>query len=398
MLPLVILAVAGGVTYGLIKLRPKPKSEVRPPGVVAVEILPVEKGTLTFSVKTQGTVAPRTETSLILQIQGEIVAISPSLYAGGFFRQGDVLLEIDSLDYQTALIRAEADVAQARLNLAQEGALAEQARKDWMAMGDGKPSALVLREPHLQDAQARLRSAEAGLEKAKRDLDRTRIRAPYAGMVRAKHVDLGQYVSVGTRLADIFAIDYAEIRLPLTKENLAYLDLSSAYRGGRQTGGGLKVILRSDFAGSEHMWMGRIVRTEGVVDTRSRVLYAVAQVDDPYALGADASLPPLQMGSFVEAEIEGETVEDVIVLPRHVIFDGDQVLIVDRENILRKRTVEVLRTAGREVVVREGLKDGDQVCLTALEFMVDGMVVAPRLVEEQKSGMALSEVRRADEI
>ncbi len=269
-------------------------------------------------------------------------------------RAGETLFKIDPYDYQQAVIQARAEVARAKLRLAQEEAEARVARKEWGDLGNGEAKALTLREPQLEEARAALAAAEAQLDKTERDLDRTRVRAPYAGRVREEQVDVGQFVTIGAPVATIYSVDYAEVRLPLPNNELAYLEIPLDYRDDPQTNPGPRVVLRSEFAGKTFEWEGRIVRTEGEIDPTSRMVHVVAQVKDPYAKGADPERPPLAVGMFVQAEIEGRRVTEVAVLPRAALRGRDQLLVVDGEDRLRFRQVEVGRTTDTEVIVAGG--------------------------------------------
>ncbi len=382
-LPLVIIAFAALGTFNLIEFRDKPEKEARNVLPTVVDVMRAVKRPVTFTVKSQGTVTARTETDLIPQVSGKITAISPSLYAGGFFDEGDVLVEIDPSDYEVAVVRADSLLAKAQLNLSQEIAQSEQARRDWENLGEGEATALMMRKPQLIDAEIGVKSAEADLEKARRDLERTRIRAPYAGMVKEKFADLGQFVSPGTMLANIFAINYVEVRLPIPSNDLSFVDLPYAYQGrSGEKAASLDVFLHADFGGSKHTWRGHIVRTEGTVDPRSRVIYAVAQVQDPYRPAPGSDRPPLQIGMYVEAEIKGKTIEEAVLLPRHALRQNNRVLVVDGSNKLEARNVEVIRTDTESVIIGAGIETGDNVCLTALEFVVDGMKVTAQMTEE----------------
>jgi RND family efflux transporter MFP subunit len=374
-LPVFILAVAAVGAYGIFVSKPAPETrrpEYRPPLVRVQEVAAQE---LRFTVTSQGTVAPRTESRLVPEVSGRVLRVSPAFVAGGFFEEGDVLLEVDPYDYQQVAIQSRSRVAQARLRLAQEEAEAEVARREWEELGEGEASPLTLRQPQVEDARAALEAAEAVLEQAERDLDRTVLRAPYAGRVRKKEVDVGQYVTRGTPVATLYAVDYAEIRLPLPDGELAYLDLPLGYRGESRRQSGPEVLLWADFAGETHQWRGRIVRTEGEIDPRSRMIHAVARVENPYGRGGDLDRPPLSVGMFVEAEILGRTVEDVTVLPRAALRPGDTVWVVDGEQRLRFRKVEILRAERDQVVIRGGLEVGERVCLSPMEAVTDGMQV-----------------------
>ena len=335
-LPIAILLVGVLGTVAMIKSRrpaaQRPPSEYAP--LVRVEV--AQAITRQFSVMTTGTVRPRTETALVAEVSGRVTSISTAFAAGGFFEKGDILVTVDPRDYELAVVTAEGQVARAKVVAELEQAQAEVAREEWESLGDGTPSPLATRELQLQEAMAALASAEAALEQAERNLDRTRIRAPFAGRVRDKRVDVGQFVTPGIAVASIFAVDFAEVRLPIPDGELAYLDLPINYRGESETKRGPTVILRADFAGASHEWRGRIVRVEGEIDPVSRMVHVVAQVDDPYGRGPGGEeRMPLAVGLFVEAEILGYEAERVFVLPRGAIRSGNTVLVVDEDERLR---------------------------------------------------------------
>ena len=383
LLPVVVVLAAIGAAAAMVSRRPEPETRAPVVPVPQVRVTRVHKSDVRLTVTSQGTVKPRTESQLVPEVAGRIIWVSPSLVAGGFFEASQVLARIDPHDYQQAIVRSEADVATARLRLAQEKAESRVARREWEELGKGDPGALTLREPQLADARAALAAAEANLETAKRNVERTELRAPYAGRVREKMVDVGMFVSTGTTVASVYAVDVAEIRLPLPDEELAYLDVPLHYRGSAQSGSAPRVIIRAEFAGRTHEWEGRIVRTEGEIDPMTRMVHLVAEVRNPYARGADPDRPPLAAGMYVEAEIEGREVADVARLPRQALRGRNQVLVIDDSSTLRFRTVDVLRATSTEILVRDGLDAGEAVCLSPLEAVTDGMQV--RTVEETAS-------------
>ncbi len=374
-LPVVILVIGAVATVVMIKSRSP--VETRPPQDFApfVRVLAVEPTAHQFRVITNGTVQPRTETAVVPEVPGRVVWVAPSFAHGGFFEKGDVLIKLDPRDYELAVVTAKGTVAQARLRAELEEAQAEVAREEWEVLGGGKDSPLATRELQVQEAHAALAASEAALEKADRDLERTRIRAPFAGRVRQKMVDVGQYVSPGVAVPHIFAVDYVEVRLPIPDSDLAYLDLPVDYRGeqGRHTGP--QVVLHADFAGRRHSWNGRIVRVEGEIDPVSRMVHAVAQVDDPYGRSDGADPMPLAIGLFVEAEIVGEVVENVYIIPRSALRGNGQVVVVDEDDHIRFRDVEVHRMGRETVVIAGGLNPGERVCVSTLTAMTDGMKV-----------------------
>lgn len=359
--------------------------ETRAPEVVAplVRVVPVEPRTVRLSVHTQGSVAPRTESNLVPEVAGRILWVSPALAAGGFFAVGEPLVRLDRADHEVRLARAEASLASARSQ-------AELARRNLDRSVRLQKDGLIAATTH-EDAQntsrvaaATLRDAEAALAQARRDLERTELRAPFDGRVREKHMDVGQFVDRGSPVARLYAVDYAEVRLPITDADLAFLDLALDHRGSAAPSPGPGVVLSARFAGAEHRWKGRIVRTEGEIDARSRLVHVVARVDDPYGEtpGDGARRPPLAVGMFVDAEILGRDVPDVVVLPRAALRGADRVLVVDAEDRLHWRTVRVLRTDRDGVVVSGGLAAGERVCVSPLEAPVEGMAVRP-VVEGQ---------------
>jgi RND family efflux transporter MFP subunit len=308
-------------------------------------------------------------------VSGRIIEVSPDFRQGGFFEKGEVLVTIEPRDYELALATAEAQVAQAQAALEQELALAEVVKNDWKELGKEAP-ALGLRKPQIAAAEAALLSAQAQLERARVDLERTRIRAPYAGRVLEQAADIGQFVSVGTVLAQIYAVDYVEIPLPLGNRQLEYVQLPERFRDDADTarGAGPAVTIEADIGRTTYQWQGQIVRVEGAIDTQSRQLFVVAQVDDPYARGPQGR-PPLRIGQFVRARIQGRTLDDVIVLPRAALREGSQVLVVDEESHLQRKTVKVAWSDDERVVVSEGLDTGDVVTLTSLSIAASGTLV-----------------------
>ena len=376
-LPILVLAGAAYATVTMIRNRPVPETREAAVPLALVETMEAEYSNVALSVFAEGTVAPRTVTELTPEVGGRVIEVEDSLVVGGFFEEGDVLLRLDSRDYELAVTRARAPIAQARLRLETERQEAAVAMEEWELLGTGRPTPLAVREPQIAEAQAALASAEAALQQAEYDLERTVVVAPFAGRVRQKRVDVGQFVARGNSVATLYAVDAAEVRLPIPDSELAYLNLPLAYRNDAPSEQlqGPPVILRADFAGGRHEWRGRIVRTEGEIDPRTRMVHAIARVEDPYARGGNPTRPPLAVGMFVEAEVVGRPSGRVMVLPRTVLRGVDQVLIVDDSNHVRFRQVELFRLERERVLVRAGLEEGDRIIVSPLEGAVDGMQV-----------------------
>jgi RND family efflux transporter MFP subunit len=389
-LPIIVVALAAVGAWALIQARKAPETVERVARPPLVRVQDVKLADLQLTVTSQGTVRPRTASVLVPEVSGRVIEVSPAFTPGGFFEAGELLLRIDPHDYRQAIVQARARVAQAELLLAREQGEADVARSEWEALGDGDDaSPLTMHLPQLADAQATVAAARAAVEQAERDLERTEIRAPYAGRVQEKQVDFGQFVNRGQSLATIYAVDYAEISLPLPDDQLAFIDLPLDYRDQAARTAGPEVILRADFAGRVHEWRGRIVRTEGVIDPQSRMVRAVARVKDPYGRGSDPDRPPLAAGLFVQAEIVGRTASGVAVLPRSALRDDDVVLVVDDQDRLRFRQVEILRSTEDSVIVASGLAAGERVCTSPLVAVTDGMRV--RTSADETAGTASEE-------
>lgn len=374
LLPIFVIGLGIVGLVGMIAARPKVETrapEVEPP-LIRVVTAAVED--VQLRVTAQGSVEPRTESSLVPEVSGRVEWVSTSLAPGGFFEEGDVLLRIERRDAEVALRQAEA----ARARAASEVQLARANLKrslDLSTRGVVSSAELDAAKNNASVGEAMLLEAEAQLERARADIERTEIVAPFAGRVRDKQVDVGQFINRGTPVATIYAVDFAEVRLPIPDDQLAYVDLPLHYRGENgEPAAQPRVVLRARIAGQEHQWEGKIVRTEGEIDPRSRMVHAVAQVADPYARHEGLQRPPLAVGLFVEAEILGREVHDVIVLPRSAIRGEERVLVVV-DGTLRFRDVEVLRAEREHVIVGGGLRPGEMVAVSPIEAAVDGMAV-----------------------
>lgn len=383
-LPLAILALGGVATVGLVTASPQLDTEPPEHRAPSVRTIRTRLDSVTLRVHTQGTVVPRTESDLVAEVSGRIISVSPSLASGGFLELDDAVVMIDPSDYEIAVERAKASVARAesQLTLARS-ALSRQER---LAKRKVASSAdLEGARSRQQVAQAELRDAHAGLLQAERDLSRTAVRVPFAGRVREKKVDVGQYVNRGTPVARVYAVDYAEVRLPIPDRDAAFVDLPIDYRDaegeGAGEGNGPVVLLRAMFAGREHTWQGHIVRTEGELDPKTRMIHAVARVEDPYGRSGTPNRPPLAVGLFVEAEIHGRELDDVIRLPRAALRGTDEVAIVGDDGRVEFRRVEVTRYDRNHVLIGAGLHANEQVISVPLAIAVDGMLV--RAFEER---------------
>jgi RND family efflux transporter MFP subunit len=364
LLPILILAAAIGVAAVMIASRPPPVRTVAEPPALLVQVAEAKREMINFVVRSHGTVAPRTETTLVAEASGQIIDVSPGFVSGGFFQKGDVLIRIDPRNYESEVKRAQANLARANTQFATQATLQNIPQGSWESLRRSDPFDLRLRKPQVQEAIASVQAAEADLDKARGDLDRTMIRAPYDGLVREKLADVGQYVNTGSQVATTYAIDVAEIRLPVTQQDLQYLDMPKLVAGEP-----IEVTLRANLVGVEQSWSAQVSRSEGVFDRESRVLYLVAQKDLPY------SEPLLPLGTFVAAEIQGRSGGELFKIPRHSMQRGSTLWVVDDEALIYPREVVRAGQDNEYVYIASGLEEGERYCVTPIDNPLPGMKV-----------------------
>lgn len=370
-----------GVVVGVVMImgvldatKPKPEKKDEGPGAVAVQVADVQARATRLSITVQGQATPRTQAALAAQVSGRIVAVDPAFAAGGAFRKGQTLVRIDDADYRLAVIRARAQVAQAREGVAREEAEAELARSDWQALGQGqKASPLALREPQLAQAKAALDAAQAQLRGAELDLERTNVRAPFDGRVRSKKLNVGDFVGPGAIVGEVFATDVMEVRIPLADGDLALLQTPVGFNASAARAGA-PAHLTAQVGGQERRWEGRLVRTEAAVDAQTRLVYGTVEVRDPFGARLGAPLAP---GLFVTAHIDGAKAETFAAAPRSALKRNEFIYVVTAENTIDMRTVRAAQTTGDEVYFRTGVKPGERVVVSHLPSPRQGMKVTP---------------------
>jgi len=371
--PVLVLVAGIGVVQALVATKPPPEKKEDELRLVSLYVDKVTAETVTVSVNTQGEVRPKTEIDLVPQVSGRVVHIADEFAEGAEFAPNAVLLKIDDAEYRLAVVRAEARVAEAHTNLERELANAKMKREQWAdRRTKGEPTPFALNEPQVAEARAKIRSAEAELAEARLNLERTEIRVPFLGRVMERNVGVGQFVSAGSKLGRVFSTDKIEIRLPLTDTQLVELNLPLGFMSSGDKAP--RVRLSASVGNEEHSWEGRIVRTQAAVDQQTRLIYAIAEVSDPYGAGADASMP-LAVGLFVNAEIEGVREQDAFVIPRLALRNLDKVYVINGESRLEIRTVRVLSTSEERVLLSGGVEVGEQVVTSTIPAAVDGMQV-----------------------
>lgn len=370
----IILIVTGVIVMGALTASKSriEKVETTTPAPM-VRVMKISREPQIITIRGEGTVRPQKEISLVPEVSGKIVRTSPTLVDGGAFTTGQELLTIDPVDYDLAVTLAQAQVedAESNLTLIREEALV--AREEWRSHFSDtsraveEPPPLVAKKPQLEAARARLDASRAELKRALLNRERTVLKAPFDGRVSKKFVDAGQYVTPGQTLATLFSTETVEIALPLEDKDLFWFDVPGFSPGSAP---GSAAVVRAEIAGHPLTFAGAVVRAEGTVDEKTRMVTVIVRVDKPYA-----TKPPLAVGLFVTVDITGRTLPDAVVIPRAALRQGDIVWVVDEEGILRFRPVTVARYQGEAVVIKTGLENGERVVFSSLRAPADGMTV-----------------------
>ncbi|MEM7663168.1 MAG: efflux RND transporter periplasmic adaptor subunit [Pseudomonadota bacterium] len=375
LLPVLVLVAAGAGVVGMSVFSPEPEESEDQVEALPVLIAPAVTETVALSVVSQGEVRPRASVVLASEVSGRVTFVSDNLLQGGVFRRGDLLVRLDPTEFSLRVTQAQASVAQARTALARALSESRTAQQDVRDLGIDEVSELALGRPQVAEAEARLASAEATLDEAELNLARTRIRAPFTGRVRERSVETGAYITPGAPLAQIFASDVVEVPIPLTDRDLASLNLGIGFVASPDNPGP-SVALRAVIAEREHVWQGRITRTESSIDTNTRVLFAYVEVQDPYGASSDDGVP-LAVGLFVTAEIEGVTVTDAVVIPRTALRGEEQVYVASDAATLEIRPVSVASSSRDRAVLTSGLRAGEMVITSPVRGVGDGMKIKP---------------------
>jgi RND family efflux transporter MFP subunit len=386
--------------------------------VLTIDATPFVRDDFTVMLRSQGTVHAPTRSTLAVEIGGRVIAVSPHLQPGDFVSAGEVLVQIDTreLAFELARLTAELQLAEHQLSeneieltetqklvniAAQQYALAtsERARISDLAareiaspatLDEARRTELSAQARHLElagnVAQLAARTPRLGaaiavatsrVQRAQLDLERATLRAPYAGRVEQRYVDVGAVIARGASITTIHGIEAAEVRLPLPLSQLAFLELNELQRDSEARPQVTLAVRRGD---QHETWQGELVRTEGEIDAASRQLYVVARIHSPYPQHDDRL--PLLPGTFVSAEIHGRVLHDSIIVPRESLQPGDELLVVlasgDR---LERRKVEVIWRDSVRAILRGGLAAGERLCTTPVVF--GGRTVPVRLRGER---------------
>ena len=373
--PVMVLVISVYVVQALAAAKPQPEKKDPTQRLISLYVDEVKTEIITPGVQTQGEVKPKTEIDLIARVSGHVISVADAFAEGAEFNPETTLIKIDDTDYKVAVIRAEAQVAAAEVVLERELANAKMKKDTWLQKDRSvKPTDFALNKPQVHDAQAQLRAAQANLTEARLNVQRTTIKVPFKGRVVNKLIGEGQYITAGTPLGKVFATDVVEVRLPLTDLQLTELELPMGYMA--EAGEGPMVEFTTSMGRAQHKWQGRIVRTNASVDQQTRLIYVTAEVQDPYGKGADFGVP-FAVGMFVQANIAGIESKQAMVIPRDALRNADKVYVVDADNKLDIRSVEVISTSVDQVLISAGVQVGEKVAVSTVPNAAQGMLVEP---------------------
>ena len=382
LLPLLVIVIALVLTFVLVKSRKTPKPHETPYLGPLVEIGVLTKANRQILVSGTGSAQSRYEVSITPQVKGRVSELSPQMVAGGTFQKNELLFAIEDVDYQLAIAHAQANLAQAELELLRNENLAELARKEWHSLnGESalEPNPLVVYEPQLKSARALRDAAQANVKQAELNLQRTRVYAPFDCYVRSEQLEIGQFLNTGAPVATVAGIDQIEIVVPVSLDEIVWLQVPR--KGTKQRGSLAKVELQS--GGRTFHWQGEITRALGEIDPRNRMARVVVTVNDPFAEDTEQAnlLNDLLPGMFVNVQLLGEELPDVISVPRGALHDNDTIWVIDDENRLHIREVDILRRERNEVLIRSGLDANEKIVLTNLSGAAEGMLLRPKMRE-----------------
>jgi len=376
--PFAIIFVAILIVGILGAIAPKPAK--KPPEIKAplVEVADLVRQDITFSIASQGNIMPRTQTTLISEVSGLVTHISEKFNVGGFFKKGELILQIDDIIYQVAVLQAQSRLEAAQASLIEEQARAKQKEDEWLLTGQTLEQApiLALRIPQLQQAKAEVKAAQASLTEAEVKLQRTKIIAPYDAMLKSKNVDIGQYVSIGATLASTFAVDYAEVRLPIKQKDILFLNLPKVNNSDSASS---LVEINYQLGNEQFSVPSKLTRYEGEVDSASRVHYVVAQIDDPYQISTTTDTPALRVGMYVNAEVSGKILSDIIAIPRLAVYGGNTIRLA-KDGHLHLQQIDIIRSDNEYVYTNDIIEEGNRLVITKLESAVEGMTL--RIADE----------------
>lgn len=377
-----ILIISGVVSFLLIKFKPKPiKSDITLTALPVNYVTAKAKKTQII-LESEGILKPKIETNLIAEVSGSVTKVGEKFYPGKYIEKGDMLFQIDPSDYYDRLKIAEFDLAQAELFLEEQEALAAQAISDWENFDYGEPNDLVLRKPQLKQAQARLSSSIAAVDTAKRNLNKTTVRAPFSGYLLDRSVDLGSYVSGslfnGRGHAKMYATGDGEIRLSIDASEKQFLNINNDE----------PLEIKFFHPKSEKpIAFGTVDRVEATLNNQNRLSYCVGLI--PSAFPHPDLIPnspnneaqKLERNQYLVAEIKGSMLKSAFTIPDTALRQGLYLYIISNEDRLNRKKIKIAHKTPKSIIITEGLKEGDRIVTSPIAYFSEGMLVEPSPIQ-----------------
>ena len=367
-LPIIVLFIGNAIAVMMMFSGPEAKKHEKKRHIPLVEIQKLHKSAYTIKVRSSGKVRASTQTKLVAEVAGSITKVSPAFEDGGYFKKGDILLQIDDSDFVNAVTVAKSELEQTRLKLKEELARAKVAKKDWSLLDtQKKPNDLVIRKPHIASAKSAVSAAQARLDQAKKNLERTYIRAPYAGQVLSTNVDVGQYVSPGTTLGEVYAKDVLEVHLPVSLRQYKQLALDESSKKS-----GAKVEFYMVQGKNKSTWSGHVIRSSAALDSGTNQLSIIARLDDN-------EKQKIKIGQFVRAKLYGQVYRDVYVVPRSSVRQNKEILLLkalkDGESEVLVNPIEVILTEGDKSIIKGEIPENARLVITPMPLAKSGLKI-----------------------
>jgi RND family efflux transporter MFP subunit len=369
--PIAVIVLAIGLSSFLVSYQPEIDKIIPAKTLPTIETKNIKLTTISQSVTAYGLVKPHKQIALASEIAGRVIWVSEKLISGGKFDQFDPLIRIENTDYKLQLDKASAENTRAQVDLGiyesdyqrQQGLF----KKNLISNSQLDDAYKVYKR-----AEATLKITQANLEQASLNFQRTEITAPFSGRVQQESIDEGGYLTVGASIATLYADDIVEVRLPISNDDLGFLNWPQQMRGTLSPEESIAVSITSTYGGIDYQWQGQLVRIESEVDPKTRLFHAVAVVKNPEF----GEQPPLTVGLFVTAEIAGRSYDQSVLLPRSAVIDN-RVLIVNEDNRLMYREIEIIRINKDSVLVGRGLNNNELICVTPPSIIFEGMEINP---------------------
>ncbi|TKB24798.1 efflux RND transporter periplasmic adaptor subunit [Desulfopila sp. IMCC35006] len=370
-LSILILGCGVALAAYYLKTGPEAKPKKRQASPPLVKVTGIHFGRHQLTVTGMGAVLAAKEINLTPGVGGEIIAMSDNMVPGGFFKENETLVRIDPVDYQLTIKRLQSEIAKAQNDIELEMGNQRIARKEFEILGEAvtpTEKKLMLRDPQLGIKKATLQGIRATLAQAELDLKRTRVHAPFNGVVLSRSVNLGSRISQSTVLARLAGTDQFWLKLAVPADQLAWINFPADDRKGSE----VRIFLQEKKRGGPFR-TGRVLRPTADVEEQGRMATVYVAIEDPLCLQpGNQQKPRLLLGSFVQAEIAGVELPSVVAIDRNHLREDDTIWLLRGDNTLEIRKVRIVARTLDQVFVASGLTEDEQLIVSALSSPMPG--------------------------